>query len=72
MLEHKLNTEYEVFKEGRMERSIYYELDLLDLVYTEHGTRTYQIGLVTIIGIVLTLLAFKKIDKRYKKYIYFH
>lgn len=35
MLEHKLNTEYEVFKEGRMERSIYYELDLLDLVYTE-------------------------------------
>lgn len=67
MLEHKLNTEYEVFKEGRMERSIYYELDLLDLVYTEHGTRTYQIGLVTIIGIVLTLLAFKKIDKRYKK-----
>ena len=67
MLEHKLNTEYEVFKEGRMERSIYYELDLLDLVYTEHGTRTYQIGLVTIIGIILTLLAFKKIDKRYKK-----
>ncbi len=70
MLEHKLNTEYEVFKPGRMERTdvlIYNKLDLVDLLYTSKGSMIFEIGLVILIGIALTPLAFNKIDAKYKK-----
>ena len=70
LLEHKLNTEYEVFKEGRMERTevlVSFKLDLIDFIYTKQGNMCFEIGLITLIGIVLTLLAFKKIDIKYKK-----
>ena len=74
LLEHKLSVDYEVFKEGRMERTealIYYKVDLLDLIYTGNNTMSYEIGLVSIIGIVLTILAHKKIDKDIRKLYWF-
>lgn len=70
LLEHKVNTEYEVFKEGRMERTevlVSFKLDLIDFIYTKQGNMCFEIGLITVIGIVFTLLAFKKIDIKYKK-----
>lgn len=69
ILEQKVNAEYEVFKEGRMERTevlVYYKLDLIDLVYTPNGNMTFEIGLFTLIGLVFTPLALKKIDGKYK------
>ena len=74
MLEHKINTDYEVFQEGRMERTdvlITYKLDLLELVYTKENSMSYEIGIITIIGVILTIIAFKNINKDYKKiYVY--
>ena len=69
MLEQKANADYEVFKEGRMERTealVYYKLDLIDLVYTQNGNMTFEIGLFTLIGLVFKPFAIKKIDKKYK------
>lgn len=69
MLEQKMNTNYEVFKEGRMERTdalIYYKLDLIDLIYTKQGNMTFEIGLFTLIGLILTPFVIQKIDKKYK------
>ena len=74
LLEHKLTTDYEVFKPGRMERTealIYYKVDFLDLIYTGNSTMSYEIGLVSIIGLVLTILAHKKIDKNIRKLYWF-
>lgn len=74
MLEQKMSTEYEVFKSGRMERTdvlIYNKLDLLDFIYTQKGKMVFEIGFVTIIGLVLNVFAYKKIDKRYKKFYLF-
>ena len=69
MLEHKVNAEYEVFKQGRMERTevlTYYKLSPLQLIYTQEGKMIFEIGIITIIGVLLTLLAIRKIDKKYK------
>lgn len=74
LLEHKLNTQYEVFKEGRMERTdalIYNKVDFIDLLYTNKNNFCFEIGLVTLIGLILILLAYKKIDSRYKTIYYF-
>ncbi len=77
MLEQKHNANYEVFKAGRMEKLgkidalIYYKLDLLDFIYSQNGSMVFEIGLVTIVGIVLTGFAYKKIDKKYKKFYLF-
>ena len=68
LLEHKIGTEYEVFKPGRMEREealIYYKLDLEDLFYTKQDELATEIGLVTVIGIILSIFASKKLEKRY-------
>ena len=74
MLEHKINTNYEVFQEGRMERTdvlIDYKLDLLELVHTKQNSMSYEIGLITIAGVILTIIAIKNIGKEYKSiYIY--
>lgn len=70
LLEHKLKTQYEVFKEGRMERTetlIEKKLDATSLIYTQKGKMCFEIGLVTLIGLVLTMLVVNKIDTRYKK-----
>ena len=74
LLEHKLTTDYEVFKPGRMERTdalIYYKVDLMNLIYTGNNTMSYEIGLVNIIGLVLTILVHKKIDKNIRKLYWF-
>ena len=66
MLEHMMATDYEVFREGRMERTselIRNKVDLVDLVYTKQGNFSFEIGLVTLIGVVLTPLVYKKMRK---------
>lgn len=70
LLEHKVNTQYEVFKEGRMERTdalIYHKLDILQLIYTKQSNMCFEIGLFTLIGIAFTPIVWKKIDKEYKQ-----
>ena len=75
LIEHMASTDYEVFKPGRMERTdamTYYKVDVLDLFYTPNGEMSFEIGLLTLIGLVFTPLAFKKIGKEYKKtYLFF-
>lgn len=72
LLQHKIGTEYEVFKEGRMERTevlIAYKLDFYRLFLTfENDYMIYEIGIITLIGLVLTPFAIRKIrDKNYYK-----
>ena len=74
MLEHKLTTDYEVFMPGRMERTeelIRNKVDFIDLLYTKQNNFSFEIGLVSIIGIVLTLLAYKKVNKENRKIYWF-
>lgn len=74
MLEHKMATDYEVFMPGRMERTeelIRNKVDLIDLIYTKSGNFMFEIGLVTLIGLVLTLLAYKQVPKENKKIYWF-
>ena len=74
MLEHKMATDYEVFMPGRMERTeelIRNKVDLIDLIYTKSGNFMFDIGLVTLIGLVLTLLAYKQVPKENKKIYWF-
>lgn len=74
MLEHKIDTDYEVFMPGRMERTeelIRNKVDLIDLIYTKSGNFMFEIGLVTLIGLVLTLLAYKQVPKENKKIYWF-
>jgi hypothetical protein len=76
LLEHKMATEYEVFKEGRMERTevlIAYKLDFYRLFYTSSNDyMIYDIGLITLIGLVLTPFVIKKIknENYYKLYLF--
>lgn len=74
LLEHKLSTDYEVFKPGRMERTdslIQNKLKPIQLIYTAPYSFCFEIGLVSIIGLVLTILAHKKIEKSVKKFYWF-
>lgn len=74
MLEHKVTTQYEVFKEGRMdieEKLMLNKVDFKDLFYTEENNFCFEINLVILVGIVLTILAFKKIDKENRKIYWF-
>lgn len=74
MLEHKMNTEYEVFKSGRMENTeklISSKTNLIDLVYTPNGKLVKEIGFVILIGLILTILAYKKNDKNLKMIYWF-
>lgn len=67
LLEHKLSADYEVFKEGRMERTEIlkaYKLSLTQLIFTSKSDiHIYEIGLVSIVGIFLTPLAIKRIKE---------
>lgn len=70
MLEHKMATSYEVFEAGRMEdtnKLLYYKSDLIDLIYTDKGNMIVEIGLVTIVGLILTGIAFPKLEKENRK-----
>ncbi len=76
LLEHKLSSNYEVFKPGRMERTevlISYKLDLYRLFFTKtNDYMLYNIGLITLIGLLLTPIALKKVknESYYKLYIF--
>lgn len=76
LLEHKMNTEYEVFKPGRMERTevlVAYKLDLYRLFFTKSTDHMiYEIGIITLISVFLTPLAIKKIKEKeyYKIYLF--
>lgn len=76
LLEHKMSADYEVFKLGRMERTEVmkaFKLDLHELLYSQNdGRMVYQIGLVTLVGLLLTPFAIKKVKRKryYKLYIF--
>lgn len=76
LLQHRIATNYEVFKEGRMERTevlIAYKLDFYRLFFTKSTDyMIYDIGIITLIGLILTPLAIKKIknEKYYKLYLF--
>lgn len=79
LLEHKMATEYEVFKEGRMERTevlVAYKLSFSELFVTmQNGGMIYEIGWVSIIGLVLTPIVIKKLKEHkdtpfYKMYLF--
>lgn len=76
LLQHYLNTSYEVFVPGRMEREevlIFYKAKFSQLFITSsEQTMIYAIGLLSVIGLVLTPIAYKKIPEEYKKtYMFF-
>ena len=74
MLEHKFATNYEVFQTGRMERTselIRNKVDPIDLLYTIEGNLSFEIGLVTLSGLVFTQLTYKKINKEARKIYWF-
>ena len=76
LLQHYLDTSYEVFVPGRMEREevlIFYKAKFSQLFITNsEQTMIYAIGLLSVIGLVLTPIAYKKIPEEYKKtYMFF-
>lgn len=76
LLELKNRANYEVFKEGRMERTevlVAYKLDFYRLFFTKSTDyMIYEIGIITLLGLVLTPIAIKKIkqEKYYKLYLF--
>lgn len=70
LLEHKLNANYEVFKEGRMERTdvlIAFKLNLLELFITpKNNIMIFEIGILSILLLVFSPIVIKKILKKYK------
>lgn len=76
LLQHYFSTSYEVFVPGRMEREevlIFYKAKFSQLFITSsEQTMIYAIGLLSVIGLVLTPIAYKTIPKEYKKtYMFF-
>lgn len=71
MLQHYFATSYEVFVPGRMEvgdKLEYYKTRFFQLFITkEDDSMIYAIGLVTVIGLILTPITWSRIDKNYKK-----
>ena len=71
LFQHYFATSYEVFVPGRMEVSNkleVYKTQFYQLFYTSKEQKMiYAIGLVTVIGLILTPIAWKKIQKEYKK-----
>lgn len=70
LLQHHNATSYEVFVPGRMEvgnKLEYYKTEFSQLFYTNKDqTMIYAIGLVTVLGLVLTPIVWKMIEKDYK------
>ena len=71
MIQHYFATSYEVFVPGRMEvgnKLERYKTEFYQLFMTKkEEPMVYAIGLVTVIGLILTPIVWKKIDKTYKK-----
>lgn len=78
LLEHKLNTDYEVFKPGRMERTnvlIALKLSFVDLFITKtNNSMIYEIGLISVILLILSPIVIKKLRKKCKNtdFYYFY
>lgn len=70
ILEHKLSTTYEVFKPGRMERTevlIALKLEIFELFVTlKNSNMIFEIGIITLLILLLTPLALKKLKKNTK------
>lgn len=70
LLEHKMSTQYEVFKEGRMERTdvlVALKLKLYELFITPTSNiRIYEIGIISIVALVFTPLVIKKMKVKYE------
>ncbi len=70
LLEHKLGAKYEVFQPGRMERTevlIAFKLNFIDLFFTTSKQgMIYEIGLISIILLVLTPIVIKKLKEKCK------
>lgn len=72
LLEHFFGATYEVFVPERMYKDntlIGSKLSLLDLVITKPYNMNFHIGIPIIIGIIVTLLYYKKLKPRYRKII---
>lgn len=72
LLEHSQATIYEVFLPERMYKDntlIGSKLSVLELFFTEKFGMIFHIGLLIIIGLILTFLYRKKIQKRYKEWL---
>lgn len=71
LLQHYFATSYEVFVPGRMENANKLEAfktKFFQLFYTsDNQLMIYEIGLVTVIGLILTPVSFKKLPKEYRK-----
>ena len=76
LLEHKFASNYEVFKPGRMERTdvlIYFKLSLLELFITpKENIMIYEIGLVSIILLILSPIVIKKIKEEKQDLYHFY
>ena len=70
LLEHKISADYEVFKEGRMERQdvlVALKLKLHELILTPTSNiRIYEIGIISIVALLFTPLLIKKMKVKYK------
>ena len=71
LLEHKMSANYEVFKEGRMERTdvlVAFKLSFLELFITpKENIMTYEIGWLSVILLILSPIVIKKLKQKCKK-----
>lgn len=71
LLQHYFATTYEVFVPGRMQRydvMISLKVSISQLFFTSNSqTMVFEIGLLTVIGLILTPIVYKKISKEYRK-----
>ena len=76
LLEHKLSADYEVFKEGRMERLevlVAFKLSFLELFITpKENIMTYEIGFLSVILLFLSPIVIKKLKPKYKNTDFYH
>ena len=78
LLEQKQATQYEVFKPGRMQNMDgtnvieKFKVYPSQFFYTKKGEMIYEIGAITIIGLLLTPFASKKINLNIKTDYYFY
>ena len=71
LLEHKMSANYEVFKEGKMERTdvlVAFKLSFLELFITpKENIMTYEIGWLSVILLILSPIVIKKLKQKCKK-----
>ena len=70
LLEHRMSANYEVFKEGRMERTdvlVAFKLSFLELFITpKENIMTYEIGFLSIILLLFSPIVIKKLKQKCK------